>query len=138
MRRFVLDASAACCLCFEDEDPQLSMTVLDALQDREALVPALFLWEVANVLLGAEKRGRLSQADRVSFLRLLEELGLVIDPADSGVIWHDLTNLASQTELTSYDAAYLELALREGVPLASTDRALQRAARSCGVQLLGD
>ncbi|MBM5803919.1 MAG: type II toxin-antitoxin system VapC family toxin [Cyanobacteria bacterium K_DeepCast_35m_m2_155] len=138
MPRFVLDASAACSLCFEDEDPELSVQVIEALQHGDALVPALFLWEVANVLLGAEKRGRMNRADRVSFLKLLEELGLQIDPVDPGVIWHDVINLAAESKLTSYDAAYLELALREGLPLASADRALNSAATACGVPLLSN
>ena len=138
MSALVLDASAACALCFEDEttpvDPGL---LLDTLQQGEAWVPALFLWEVGNVLLMAETRGRLSHAERVEFLQLLESLELRIEPASTAVVWHDVINLAGRTGLTGYDAAYLELAMRLGIPIASGDRALRRAAAQVGVPVLG-
>jgi predicted nucleic acid-binding protein len=138
MADLVLNASAACALCFEDEespaDPEL---LLGALREGQAWVPALFLWEVANVLLMAEKRGRLSPADRVEFLQLLESLQLRIDRPDASVVWHDVINLAGRTGLTSYDAAYLELAMRLGLPIASGDGALRKAAGQVGVEVLG-
>ena len=70
-------------------------------------MPALFLWELANVLLMAERRGRISAADRSQFLTLVVQLDLTIDPADPSVVWHDVLSLAAQHGLTSYDAAYL-------------------------------
>lgn len=84
--------------------------------------PPPFLWELANVLLMAERRGRITAADRCRFLDLVVQLDLGIDPADPSVVWHD--------------AAYLELAMRGGVPLASRDNALLEAARTCGLTLL--
>jgi predicted nucleic acid-binding protein len=95
----------------------------------------VFLWEVANVLLMAERRQRISQAERAEALQLVESLGLQIDQADPAVVWHDGLQLAAQTGLTSYDAAYLELAMRLGTPLASRDRALQQWCRNVGVKL---
>lgn len=132
----VLDCSAACALCFEDEADEQSERVLELLEAGQALVPALFFSEVANVLLMAERRGRLSHADRVEALQLFEAQGFAVDPATPAVIWHDVINLAEQCQLTSYDAAYLELAMRSGLPLASHDRALCTTAERLGVPLL--
>lgn len=114
MRALVLDASAACSLCFEDEAGPDADQLLDALQTAAIWVPALFGWEVANVLLMAEQRGRLCQAERVEFLHLLESLELQLDPPSTAVIWHDVIHLAQQCGLTAYDAATLELAMLPG------------------------
>ncbi|MFM7453912.1 MAG: type II toxin-antitoxin system VapC family toxin, partial [Cyanobium sp.] len=70
------------------------------------------------------------------FLTLMVQLDLAIDPANPAVVWHDVLSLAAQHRLTSYDAAYLELAMRKGLPLAMRDKALQEAARLEGVALL--
>jgi predicted nucleic acid-binding protein len=136
MHALVLDASAACSLCFEDEAGPAADQLLDQLQTGEIWVPALFAWEVANVLLMAERRGRLSHADRVEFLHLLESLQLQVDPPSTAVIWHDVINLAQQCGLTAYDAAYLELAMRLGLPIASGDQQTRQAAGRLGVALL--
>lgn len=133
--RLVVDSSAICALFFEDEITPESDQLLACLEEGGIWVPALFLWEVANVLLMAERRGRMSPAERVEALQLVESLGLEIDQADPAVVWHDGLQLAAQTGLTSYDAAYLELAMRLGAPLASRDRALQECCRSMGVTL---
>ena len=84
----------------------------------------------------AERRTRITSADRNRFLALVVQLDLGIDPADPNVVWHDVLSLAAQHRLTSYDAAYLELAMRWGLPLASRDNALIEAARTCGLELL--
>ena len=122
MLRFVPDVSAVCAWCFEDERTESSEALLIRLPECELCVPALFLWELGNVLLMAERRGRITAADRNRFLALVVQLDLGIDPADPNVVWHD--------------AAYLELAMREGLPLASRDNALLEAARTCGLELL--
>ena len=122
MLRFVPDVSAVCAWCFEDERTAASEALLARLPECELCVPALFLWELGNVLLMAERRGRITAADRNRFLALVVQLDLGIDPADPNVVWHD--------------AAYLELAMREGLPLASRDNALLEAARTCGLELL--
>ncbi|MEA5417076.1 type II toxin-antitoxin system VapC family toxin [Synechococcus sp. BA-132 BA5] len=136
MLRFVPDVSAVCAWCFEDERTAASEALLARLPECELCIPALFLWELGNVLLMAERRGRISSADRSRFLALVVQLDLGIDPADPQVVWHDVLGLASQHRLTSYDAAYLELAMRGGLPLASRDNALMEAARTCGLELL--
>jgi len=134
--RLVVDSSAICSLCFDDEANAATEPLLEQLALGDVWVPALFLWEVANVLLMAERRQRLSQAQRVEALRTIEDLGLMVDRPDPGVIWHDGIQLASQTGLTSYDAAYLELAMRLGTPLATQDKALQQACLKLGVNIL--
>lgn len=136
MADLVLDASAACSLCFEDEAGPAADQLLDALQAGEIRVPALFCWEVANVLLMAEKRNRLSQVDRVEFLQLLENLVLQVEPASTAVVWHDVIHLAQQCNLSADDAAYLELAMRLGLPLASMDRQILQGAQQLGVALV--
>ena len=136
MLRFVPDVSAVCAWCFEDERTAASEALLARLPECELCVPALFLWELRNVLLMAERRTRITSADRNRFLALVVQLDLGIDPADPNVVWHDVLSLAAQHRLTSYDAAYLELAMRWGLPLASRDNALLAAARSCGLELL--
>ena len=125
-----------CAWCFEDERTAASEALLGRLPECELCVPALFLWELGNVLLISERRGRITTADRSRFLALVVQLDLQIDPADPHVVWHDVLSLAAQHRLTSYDAAYLELAMRGGLPLASRDNALLEAARSCGLGLL--
>ena len=112
----VLDVSLSCAWCFADEASEAAWMILARLQNAPAHVPSLWLWETANVL--------------------LEALPIHIDHASTATIWHDTLALARAHRLTSYDAAYLELALRLGLPLASRDQALQAAARSEGVPLL--
>lgn len=136
MLRFVPDVSAVGAWCFEDERTAASEALLARLPECELCVPALFLWELGNVLLMAERRTRITSADRNRFLALVVQLDLGIDPADPNVVWHDVLSLAAQHRLTSYDAAYLELAMRWGLPLASRDNALIEAARTCGLELL--
>ena|ERR1700681_2805009 len=105
------------------------------LRDEEALVPALWWFEVRNVLIVNERRGRLSERDTVRALHDLSLLGVTIDrsPDDGAVM-----AIARRHRLTVYDAAYLELARREGMPLATLDAALAEAARREGVPVLGD
>jgi predicted nucleic acid-binding protein len=134
--RLVLDVSAVGGWCFEDERTAASEALLARLPDCELCVPGLFLWELANVLLMAERHSRITAADRSSFLALITALDLRLDPADPTVIWHDVLSLAARHRLTAYDAAYLELAMRWGIPLASRDAALGAAARAAGLILL--
>ena len=133
--RLVVDSSAICALFFEDEATPASDQLLERLSTGGIWVPALFLWEAANVLLMAERRQRLSHAQRIEALQMLEALQLEIDRSSPAVVWHDVTQLAAQMGLTSYDAAYLELAMRLRAPLATRDRELQRCCATAGVEL---
>ena len=132
----VLDVSLSCAWCFADEASEGAWAILERLKTNRAQVPALWLWETANVLLQAERRGRISPAASRTFLGLLEGLPISVDQPTTTSAWHHTLALARSHRLTSYDAAYLELALRRGLPLASRDKALQAAARAEGVPLL--
>ena len=133
---FVLDVSLACAWCFADEATPEAWALLEQLPQSPAVVPALWLWEVGNVLVQAERRQRISAAASREFLTLLETLPIDIEPAAVGVVWHDTLAIARSQQLTAYDAAYLELAMRRGLALATRDRDLMRAAEAVGVALL--
>ena len=132
----MLDVSLSCAWCFADKANAEAWAILERLQTHQAHVPALWLWETANVLVQAERRGRISPAAIRTYLGLLEGLPISVDQPSTASAWHDTLALARSHRLTSYDAAYLELALRRSLPLASRDQALQAAARAEGVPLL--
>jgi predicted nucleic acid-binding protein len=129
-----MDASVAMAWCFEDEATEATDVVLDRLRDDKAAVPTIWPLEVANVLLVAERRDRLSEAQASRFLELLTQLPIEVDAAP-----HDLAGIVAagrRHELSSYDASYLVLAERLGAPLATLDRRLAKAAERAGVELL--
>jgi len=131
--RFVVDASVTMAWCFENEGGELALLALNALADGEALVPAIWTLEVANVLLVAERRGRLMQADSEQFLALLAKLPIAIDTTGTGAISEQILGLGREYGLSSYDAAYLELAMREGLQLATGDTKLLHTMKALGV-----
>ena len=131
---FVIDASLAMAWCFEDEATDQTDAVLDRLRTESAIVPALWSLEVANVLLVAERRGRIREAEVTRFVALLGQLPIEIRDDVPRVT--DLVGLGRTHQLSAYDAAYLHLAERAGVPLATLDAGLRRAAAAAGVPLL--
>lgn len=133
MNRFVLDASVAVSWFFEDEAGEYTSSVLESLTDREATVPSLWPLEVANVLLMAERRKRCSEAEAVRFIELLESLPITIDDSTARRALNRTYQLAREYGLTAYDSAYLELAMRLGLPLATMDRQLANAATRAGI-----
>lgn len=135
MSRFVLDASVAVSWFFEDEAGEYTATVLESLADWEAVVPSLLPLEVANVLLVAERRKRCSEAEAVRFVELLESLPITTDDDTARRALKSTYQLAREYGLTAYDAAYLELAMRLGAPLATMDRQLADAATKAGVAI---
>jgi len=135
---FVLDASVTLAWAFEDERDAMAERVLDELERSEAATPHVWPLEVANALVVAERRGRISPADANRFGALLLDLPLVVDPLERRRPLTEVRRLARAHGLTAYDASYLELALRLGVPLATGDRALAAAARDTGVDLFDD
>ena len=137
MTAFVLDASIALAWCFADEATPATDALLDRLADEEAAAPALWRLEVANALAVAERRGRLNLAGLTRSVTLLQRLTVSIDGGGSDRAFADLLNLARSERLTVYDAAYLELALRLGVPLASKDKELREASARLGLTILG-
>lgn len=132
--RFVLDASFALAWCFHDEGTERTRGALDDLGEGTALVPDV-LWqlEVWNALLGATRRGRLSAQGARESRAILAELA--IRPATPPLT--AVFELARAHGLSSYDGAYLALALQQGLPLASLDRELNAAAERVGVRLYG-
>lgn len=132
---FVLDASVALAWCFEDEGGEYPVRVLEALGKGEAVAASHWTLEVSNGLLTAERRGRIGAQEVVRASRLLLALPIAVDPVKRS---RDLTatyRLARTRGLSSYDAAYLELAVRLGLPLATVDDELREAAEAEGVEL---
>jgi predicted nucleic acid-binding protein len=131
---FVLDASVTVSWGLEDEENAAANLALQRLDAEPALVPAIWWFEVRNVLLTNERRKRIDERDSALFLRVVSGMNIEIDrsPDDGTTL-----SLARSHRLTVYDASYLELALRKSVPLATLDRELAAAARREGVPLIG-
>ncbi len=130
---FVLDASVTITWAMRDEEHPVADAAASRLKLEEALVPAIWWYEVRNILLVNERRKRISQTDSTQFFRDLDQLPIQADGAPDQ---SNLLRLARQYRLTVYDAAYLELAQRRGVPLATLDKALRAAAEAAGIPLL--
>ena len=135
--RFVVDNSVVMAWCFNDESDPYADSVLDRLTEFAAVVPSIWPLEVVNVLLVAERRKRISEADSVRFTALLSQLPIHVEYESQDRIMKDLLGLARTTNLSSYDASYLDLAMRKGVPLATSDKKLRRAADSVKVPIFG-
>lgn len=124
---FVLDNSVYIAGLFDDEKHPLSLTLIHLLVagEEEAIVPPIFRYEACNAVLASFRRKRISTAAKKDYLDAIAALPIHIDPmADVTPVFR----LASKHDLSMYDASYLELALREDVPLATFDKALIRAA----------
>jgi predicted nucleic acid-binding protein len=130
----VIDASIVGAWVYSDESDGIADAAAEVLQDDTGLVPGLFWFEVRNLLLVGERRKRISTESTIAFLSRLDQLPLLIDSdCDSARV----LNLARRHGLTVYDAAYLEVAERHGVRLATLDKRLAAAALAVGVDLLG-
>lgn len=137
---FVLDASVALLWLVPDSNPagvDYASVALQALKESQALVPSLLALEIANVVAKIESRGVVTEADSQRFIALLARLNIVTDHATAAHALGDTLNLARRYKLSAYDAAYLELALRTGLPLATLDADLAKAASSAGVPVFG-
>ncbi len=133
MSQWVVDASLALGWYLKDEeDRSYNLSVLAGLDQNEAVVPFLWWYEVSNALLMAHRRNRVSMVEVVEILESLRMLPILIDPPDDRVV-AELPALALKHGLTVYDAAYLELAIRSKLPVATGDKALKRAMASCGI-----
>lgn len=136
MSGFVLDCSIAVAWCFADEATPATDAILERLRDEGAVVPTLWALELGNVLVQGERRGRLSAAEVSARLELIAELPIFPDDQTTDRALRETLALARAQRLTTYDACYLELAMRRAVPLATRDEALRRAAERNGVGLL--
>lgn len=132
----VIDASIALAWCFEDEASDETDAVANRVIAEGGLVPSLFHLELANVLLQSERRGRITASEIAQRLDLIAQMPIETDPQTAGRAWNDTLSLARAHQLTSYDAAYLELAARKGAKLATKDKALATAANQLGVTLI--
>jgi predicted nucleic acid-binding protein len=134
--QFVLDCSVAISWCLVDENNPTANAILAIMPNAEAFVPGIWSLEIANVLLVAERRNRMTQEQSSEAITLLQSLLIQVDTAtDANALGATLT-LGRQEGLAAYDAAYLELALRLGLPLATIDQRLALAATRCGVDLV--
>jgi predicted nucleic acid-binding protein len=133
---FVLDCSIAVTWCFADEASPATDALLDQMQEQGAIVPALWHLEVGNVLVQAERRGRIAAGDMAARIELLRRLPITTDDETARRALRDTLALAREHGLTTYDASYLELATRRGLPLATRDRKLQEAASRMAIELL--
>jgi predicted nucleic acid-binding protein len=130
---FVLDGSVTVAWFFEDETDAYAEAIEDSLMSASAWVPSLWCQEVANALLVGERRKRTTEAKVSAFLTLLRSLPITTDDETEARAWQESLHLARAHGLSTYDAAYLELAVRRGLPLATLDDKLKAAASAVGV-----
>lgn len=133
---FVVDCSVTMSWCFRDEATQYTEAVFDRLRSEPAAVPAIWSLEVANTLLVAQRRGRITQAEALHFVRLLRGASIEIDTSDMMTVMDRALDLGRLHQLSAYDAAYLVLASREGHPLATLDARLRAAASQMGIPIV--
>jgi predicted nucleic acid-binding protein len=133
----VLDSSAALAWIYADETTEAVRQVFDMVAENGALVPSLWRLEVANSLTVAVRRGRIGAEFRNAALADLALLDIATDAHTDAHSWTTTLHLADRFRLTLYDAAYLELAHRRSLPLASLDKELRDAGRTLGIPLLG-
>ncbi len=134
---FVVDNSVALTWCFDDEATQITDDLLLRLMDEGAYAPLLWPMEALNVLLMAQRRGRITQEARRNCLAFLHALPITLDARTVSQAWAVANLLAERYTLTIYDAVYLELAQRLDLPLATLDADLRKAAKALAVPLLG-
>lgn len=132
----VLDASVALSWCFADETTPETDNILINIDEYDFYVPGLWSLEVGNILLLARKKQRISAAIMTESLSLLESLKIHTDTSTASRAFHQTLSLAQTHQLTTYDAAYLELAMRLGLPLATKDKALRKVCEQLHVPLV--
>ncbi|MEI6791016.1 MAG: type II toxin-antitoxin system VapC family toxin [Myxococcaceae bacterium] len=130
---FVLDCSVVMAACLSDEASDYADAVLTSLTHQTARVPALWVYEIGNVLLMAERRKRIQTAQRIQYLNSISSLPIKIAKTPSVSQLGSLVSLSQDLGLSLYDASYLDLAVQEKLPLASLDRRLLEAALKIGV-----
>lgn len=137
MTGLVVDASSVLAWCFEDEGGPEADALIDKVVAEGAVVPGSWSLEIANGLVSGERRRRIKPAESAAFVAMIEALPIDADTATGVRALHETVSLAREHRLSAYDAAYLELAMRLGLPLATDDRSLAAAARRAGVVLIG-
>lgn len=138
MSRFVLDASVTLCWCFENQVTKYTEAIFEMLAGGdEAAVPFIWPLEIANVLVTAERRKDLKPAQVTNFTEELNAWPIQVDTLGLDRAFQQILSAARYYRLSAYDAAYLELAIREGLPLATLDNNLRKAASAAGVKIAG-
>jgi len=132
---FVLDCSVTMAWCFDDEATPYTDGVRDILADMRAVVPSIWPLEAANATIVGERRKRLDEARSRRFFVLLEALPIILDEETGNRNFTETVHLARTYQLSAYEASYLELAIRRGLPLACLDGKLKTAAAAAGVVL---
>lgn len=133
---FVIDNSVVMTWCFKDENRHYSDFILNKIEIATAIVPSIWPLEVTNVLLVAERRKLISEADSTRFIALLSELPIIVDQEPPERMIKEIFALARKHNLSSYDASYLDLAMRKGLPIATLDKNLLAAAKRIKVSIL--
>lgn len=134
---FVLDSSVSLSWCFDDEFTDVTDALLEALNGSGAVAPSIWPLEVLNGLAMAGRRGRIDAPKHQRLAGFLRDLPVVIDDETASLAWTVTAQLAARFRLTLFDAAYLELAQRRGLPLATLDQELRDAGTALGISLLG-
>lgn len=133
---FVIDCSITMPWLFVDEQTEFTESILDRLLKEEAVVPSIWIFEVTNVLLVGERRNRITPAQSARFIETLKSFPIKIEEETSWDHSESLLITARTHSLSAYDTAYLNLAMRLGIPLATLDRKLKDVAKKLGVQIL--
>jgi predicted nucleic acid-binding protein len=134
LKGIVIDASVALAWCFPDEVSDYAESVLLALEKRAAMVPAIWASEITNALLVGERRNRLGRPEVRRFVELLKGLEIVQDVQTVTDTMNDVFPLAQEYRLSAYDAAYLDVAVRRQIPLATLDSDLRKAALAADIE----
>ena len=135
MSPFVLDCSVTMAWCFDDESNAYTDAALKKTSVEGAFVPSIWPLEIQNVLLVAERRDRIEQAQSARFLEVIGALPIHIDREHAEWPSGSLMAIARELKLSAYDSAYIELAMRQGTQLATLDKRLQKAAQKVGVTI---
>jgi predicted nucleic acid-binding protein len=137
VKKFVIDASVTMAWCFDDECTDFTEGILDLVAaGAEVLTPSIWPLEIANALVFAERRKRISMAQATVFLGRIAQFSISVEAIQPSRAFGEIFSLARQEHLTAYDAAYAELALRRALPLATLDDKLRRAATAAGIKLV--
>jgi predicted nucleic acid-binding protein len=133
---FVIDNSVVMTWCFKDEINPYADVILDRLEISTGFVPSIWPLEVCNVLLVAERKRRIGRADSARFIAWRNELPIIVEQEPQERVIREIFALAREHKLSSYDASYLDLAMRKGLPIATLDKNLIAAAKRSKVQIL--
>jgi len=135
MADFVIDNSIVMAWCFDDEISTYADDVLGGLEVTAAIAPAIRPLELGNVPAVAEWRKRLNEADSIHFLALIGDLPITVIQEPAWRMTREILALARKRQISTYDPSYLDLAMRKGLPIATRDSGMKKAAMACNVPM---